>query len=41
MAVVADPGYFKREEILACYVVGITTFVPKATTSAAAATGHY
>jgi len=36
LSVVADRGYFKSEEILACHEVGITTFVPKAKTSAAA-----
>ncbi|MEX5452880.1 transposase, partial [Stutzerimonas stutzeri] len=33
LSVVADRGYFKSEEILACHEVGITTFVPKAKTS--------
>ncbi len=37
LSVVADRGYFKGEEILACHEAGITAFVPKAKTSAAAA----
>ncbi|PAO90264.1 IS1182 family transposase, partial [Stutzerimonas stutzeri] len=41
LSVVADRGYFKSEEILACHEVGITTFVPKAKTSAAAAAGRF
>lgn len=41
LSVVADRGYFKSEEILACHEAGITTFVPKAKTSAAAAAGRF
>jgi len=41
LSVVADRGYFKSEEILACHEAGITTFVPKAKTSAAAAVGRF
>ena len=40
LSVVADRGYFKSEEILACHEAGITAFVPKAKTSAAAAAGR-
>jgi len=35
LEVVADRGYFKSEEILACEEAGITTIVPKAITSRA------
>ncbi len=41
LSVVADRGYFKSEEILACHEAGITTFVPKAKTSGAAAAGRF
>ncbi len=33
LTVVADRGYFKSEEILACEEAGITTFLPKPQTS--------
>ncbi|MBV5819199.1 IS1182 family transposase [Pseudomonas aeruginosa] len=41
LSVVADRGYFKSEEILACHEAGITAFVPKAKTSGAAAAGRF
>lgn len=41
LSVVADRGYFKGEEILSCHEAGITTFVPKAKTSGAAAAGRF
>ncbi len=41
LSVVADRGYFKSEEILSCQEAGITTFVPKAKTSGAAAAGRF
>jgi hypothetical protein len=34
LEVVADRGYFKGEEILACDKAGITTYLPKPQTSA-------
>jgi hypothetical protein len=33
LTVVADRGYFKGEEILACHKAGVTTYLPKAQTS--------
>lgn len=39
--VIADRGYFKREEILACQEVGITAFVPQCKTSGAKAAGRF
>ncbi|MCP1644855.1 transposase [Pseudomonas citronellolis] len=41
LSVVADRGYFKSEEILACHEAGITAFAPKAKTSGAAAAGRF
>lgn len=41
LTVVADRGYFKSEEILACLEAGITVFVPKSITSAATADGRF
>jgi hypothetical protein len=38
---VADRGYFKSEEILACDEAGITAIVPKSTTSGAKADGRF
>ncbi|MFC0326722.1 transposase, partial [Halomonas organivorans] len=39
--VVADRGYFKGEEILACHKAGITTYLPKPKTSPSQAKGMY
>jgi len=39
--VVADRGYFKGEEILACQKAGITPFVPKPLTSGSIAEGRF
>jgi hypothetical protein len=39
LSVVADRGYFKGEEILACYDANITAYVPKPMTSGAKADG--
>ncbi|MFM0174625.1 IS1182 family transposase [Paraburkholderia sediminicola] len=41
LTVVADRGYFKSEEILACHEAGITVFVPKSVTSGATADGRF
>ncbi|SFC62960.1 hypothetical protein SAMN05216577_10880 [Pseudomonas citronellolis] len=41
LSAVADRGYFKGEEILACQEVGITVFVPKTLTSGATAAGRF
>lgn len=41
LTVIADRGYFKSEEILACEKAGITVFVPKTTTSGAKADGRF
>jgi transposase len=41
LTVIADRGYFKGEEILACEKAGITVFVPKTTTSGAKADGRF
>jgi len=38
---IADRGYFKSEEILACHEAGITVIVPKSTTSEAKAGGRF
>lgn len=40
LSAVADRGYFKGEEILACQEAGITVFVPKTLTSGATAAGR-
>ncbi|MPW24014.1 IS1182 family transposase, partial [Paraburkholderia sp. CNPSo 3157] len=39
LTAVADRGYYKSEEILACHEAGITVFVPKTVTSSATADG--
>jgi hypothetical protein len=41
LSAVADRGYFKGEEILACQEAGITVFVPKTLTSGATAAGRF
>ncbi|RMS84531.1 IS1182 family transposase [Pseudomonas savastanoi] len=41
LSVVADRGYFKGEEILACHNAEITAYVPKPMTSAAKADGRF
>ena len=41
LTVVADRGYFKGEEILACDEAGITTFLPKPQTSGSQAEGRF
>ncbi|MGY4824879.1 IS1182 family transposase [Stutzerimonas chloritidismutans] len=41
LSVVADRGYFKSEEILACHDANITAYVPKPMTSAAKADGRF
>jgi transposase len=41
LTVVADRGYFKGEEILACHEAGITPIVPKSVTSNATAEGRF
>lgn len=41
LSLVADRGYFKREQILACHDAGITAYVPKPMTSAAKADGRF
>jgi transposase len=41
MTAIADRGYFKGEEILACHEAGITTLVPKTKTSNAKADGRF
>lgn len=41
LTVIADRGYFKGEEILACHEAGITAIVPKTHTSAAKAEGRF
>ena len=41
LTVVADRGYFKSEEILACHEAGLTVFVPKSVTSGATADGRF
>ena len=39
--VLADRGYFKGEEILACEPIGVTPYVPKPLTSGAKADGRF
>ena len=39
--VLADRGYFSREEILACEALGVTPFVPEPLTSGAKASGRF
>jgi hypothetical protein len=41
LTVVADRGYFKGEEILACEQAGITAYVPKPLTSGSKAEGRF
>ncbi|MEB1812822.1 IS5/IS1182 family transposase, partial [Staphylococcus argenteus] len=41
LSVVADRGYFKSEEILACHDLNITAYVPKSITSGAKADGRF
>ena len=41
LTVIADRGYFKGEEILACHEAGITANVPKTMTSSAKAGGRF
>ena len=41
LSVVADRGYFKSEEVLACHDAGIIAYVPKPMTSAAKADGRF
>ena len=41
LSVVADRGYFKGEEILACHDANITAYVPKPMTSSAKAEGRF
>jgi len=41
LTAIADRGYFKGEEILACDESGITAIVPKTTTSGAKANGRF
>jgi hypothetical protein len=41
LTVIADPGYYKGEEIVACYDAGITALVPKTNTSSGRTTGRY
>jgi transposase len=41
LSVVADRGYFKSEQILACHDAGITAYVPKRMTSGAKADGRF
>jgi transposase len=41
LSVVADRGYFKSEQILACHDAGISAYVPKPMTSGAKADGRF
>src|SRR6516164_7656339 len=41
LTVIADRGYFKGEEILACEEAGLTPLVPKPLTSGAKAEGRF
>jgi transposase len=41
LTVVADAGYYKGEEIVACYEAGITALVPKTNTSGSKAKGRF
>jgi transposase len=41
LLVVADPGYYKGEEIVECYEAGITALVPKVDTSGSKAKGRF
>jgi hypothetical protein len=39
--VLADRGYFKGEEVLACEPLGVTPYVPKPLTSGSKAAGRF
>jgi len=41
LTAVAEKGYYKSEEILACHETGITAFVPKTKTSGATSDGRF
>ena len=41
LTVLADRGYYKSEELLACHEAGITTYIPKPETSNAQAAGRF
>ena len=41
LTVIADPGYYKGQEIVACYDADITALVPKTNTSPGKAKGRY
>ena len=41
LTVIADPGYYKGEEIVDCYAAGIKALVPKTDTSPGKAKGRY
>lgn len=41
LSVIADPGYYKGEEIVDCYEAGIKALVPKVDTSESKAKGRY
>ena len=41
LMVLADPGYYKGEEIVDCYAAGITALVPKVDTSGKRGKGQY
>ena len=41
LTAIADRGYYKSEEILACHKAGINVFVPKTVTSSATADGRF
>ncbi len=41
LTVIADPGYYKGEEIVECYEAGITALVPKTNTSGSKAKGRF
>jgi len=41
LTVIADPGYYKGEEIVDCYAAGIKVLVPKTDSSWAKARGRY
>ena len=41
LTVIADRGYFKGEEIVACHEAGIVVIVPKTSTSGAKADGRF
>src|SRR5580698_1731620 len=41
LTAIADRGYYKSEEMLACHEAGITVYVPKTITSSATAHGRF